>query len=145
MMTSTNKSIKWGSQELARLKTFVTNNSEDLISNMLMNIVVGCSRFKNASEFFINLGSYLSHPPQVCKSKFRELEKLIYTNFLGVSEEFYDLFCFVRKKKSCEVNYNFNNIFTSSNNNSLEIKNILQNTKSISQQVPIGIIFYSIV
>ena len=138
-MKNRKKNIRWESKDLEKLKQFIQTNSEDLISNMLVNIVVGYKRFRKPRNFFVKMGTYLTRESQLCKSKFQKLEHLIYTDFMKVPEEHYNLFRHIRKLKPAEVNYNFDRFGESQNTSNLGENSLSAGSKGKNQNTSKGI------
>ena len=103
----------WTKKEIEKLENYTKSCSEDLISNMLMNIVVGFEYFKKPTWFFRSLSKSLRKSSKVCKRKFKQMEKVLYTNQLGVSENYFELFCKIRTKQQNEVDYNLESFLQS--------------------------------
>lgn len=95
----------WSKKEVEFIKEYSKQNSEILISNMLINIVAGYMRFRKPKRFFVNLGTALKFSSSRCKSKFQKIEKLIYLESIGIPAEMYELFCWIRGFKAEDVFY----------------------------------------
>jgi hypothetical protein len=97
----------WTNEEVSKLRSYVSENSQELVSNLLVNIVTGYLRFRKNRRFFINMGKFLDRSSKICKSKFQKLERKIYIEFLNLPTDYYELFCHIRKQKPKNVNYDF--------------------------------------
>ena len=108
MQTSKQPKLRiWTKDELCKFKEYIISNSKQLISNLIINIVVGYMRFRKSRTFFINMGLLLNRKSKLCKSKFQKIERQIYTDFLKLPKEYYDIFCQLRKQKARKVCYDF--------------------------------------
>jgi hypothetical protein len=107
MKSKNTNSKKWLENDLNIIKKYALANSEMLISNLLINIVVGHKRFRKPKYFFNKLGELLERSSHLCKSKFQKLEKMIYIDGLKIRPDYYDTFCWVRRLKKTKVDFNF--------------------------------------
>ena len=104
-----NLKTRWSVEDLNKMKEYIMENSQELISNLLVNIVVGYMRFRKHRRFFINMGNKLKRDSKICKAKFQKIERMMYIDVLNVSVRYYELFCFIRRQKAESVNYDFKN------------------------------------
>ena len=107
---------KWTQHEIKKMHDYIITNSDDLTSNLYINIVAGYMRFRKPRRFFINLGNLINRTSILCKSKFQKIEKTIYTDYLKIPQEIYEVFKWIRNKKSHNVNYDFKKVNASSKN-----------------------------
>lgn len=136
----------WTAEEVRKICEYAKANSEELTSNLLINIVTGYMRFRKHRRFFINMGSHLGRPPKNCKSKFQKLEKTIYIECLKVPERHYELFCYARKRQPDQVNYNFTKWAGRAESNAkkrLSFSNKVMSKKSNSKVNKEKIIFFN--
>lgn len=97
-MKKKNRKIKWNAKNLLVLENYVLSNSEKLLSNFYMNILVGYIRFPKPYGFFKNLSNKLRIPAQSCSNKYYKLEENFYTQLLSVPKRHYRLFFSIRQQ-----------------------------------------------
>ena len=92
--------MRWTSLEEEKLRQFVLSKKQSLLINFYKNILVGELRFRKQAKLFLDMSLVLNRTPEQCKSKLQKFEKVVYCQFLGISEEHYLVFEWLRKKKS---------------------------------------------
>lgn len=105
---------RWTLNEVEKLKTYIKKQSELLLSNFYENIIEGKMKIRKPPGFFIEMASFLKMTPKQCKSKFQKSEKEIYTNYLGVPSDYYEVFTCLRLKNffiKQTLNQNLKNSF----------------------------------
>lgn len=101
------KCRKWLPEEFNQMKKYIISESQNLKSNMYINIVAGHKRFRKPRTFFIELGKIIGRSPSHCKSKFQKMENEIYLDYLKVKSEHFETFRWIRKIKSSKVDCDF--------------------------------------
>ena len=99
----------WTPQEVGKIIAYARKNLQELVSNMIANIVTGFVRFRKPRWFFKTMAAIVGRPSTLCKSKFQNNEHEIYVKHLEVPEDYYLLFCRIRKNKSSQVTFDFQN------------------------------------
>ena len=92
--------MRWKTWEEDRLKSFLLSRKKNLIINLYKNILAGELRYRREDRFFIDMSEIVGRTPEQCKSKMQKYEKNAYTEFLKVPESHYDMFQWLRKKRS---------------------------------------------
>jgi len=92
--------MRWRAWEEDRLKSFLLSRKKNLIVNLYKNILAGELRYRREDRFFIDMSEMVGRTPEQCKSKMQKFEKNAYTEFLKVPESHYDMFQWLRKKRS---------------------------------------------
>lgn len=90
---------KWTVNEIANLEKYVAKNSNELISNLYKNILVGYIRFAKPYGFFTGLSRILKRSRAQCKAKFYEMEDELYIKILQVPFDDLCLFMNIRQQK----------------------------------------------
>jgi hypothetical protein len=92
--------MRWRAWEEDRLRSFLLSRKKNLIVNLYKNILAGELRYRREDRFFIDMSQIVGRTPEQCKSKMQKFEKNAYTEFLKVPESHYDMFQWLRKKRS---------------------------------------------
>jgi hypothetical protein len=98
-MPKKNKRKRWSETELKIIKEYVISHKEDLITNFYQNIIISVKKYPKYPKFYTNLSKKLKRSSSQCKSKFQKMEKEIYLEYLGVSENEFELFNWIRQRK----------------------------------------------
>lgn len=91
-MSRKQKNTQWSAKNLLGLEHYVLSESQVLISNFYMNILVGYVRFPKPYGFFRKLSNRLGILPQRCASKYYKLEENLFTELLSVPRRHYVLY-----------------------------------------------------
>ena len=92
--------MRWTNSEEEKLKSFVIKKKQSLLINFYKNILVGELRFRKEAKLFLDMSAEVGRTPEQCKSKMQKFEKVVYCQFLEISEDHYQVFEWLRKKKS---------------------------------------------
>lgn len=88
---------KWDDSELEELKNYIIMKKPFLRASMYRNIYAGKIKFRKPNGFFTEMGNILDRSAQSCKSKFQKFEKQIYTEYLGIPREHYNVLVWIRR------------------------------------------------
>ena len=99
-MGKTNLKNVWNISKNLMFETYIQENSEKLISNIYMNILVGYNRFPKPYGFFKKLSSKIKLTSSQCMTRFYKIEKHIFTKLLCMPEMHYNLFKSIQYNKN---------------------------------------------
>lgn len=108
-MPKRNKRKRWTQSELNIIKEYVILHKEDLIDNFYQNIIISQKKYPKYPKFYTNLSKKLKRSSSQCKSKFQKMEKEIYLQYLGMNENEYNLFNWIRQRKKENQKKNIQN------------------------------------
>ena len=95
-----NSRTRWVQEEEERLKQFCLMKKQSLLLSLYKNILVGCLRFRKEAKLFLEMSEFVGKTPEQCKSKMQKFEKKVYCKFLQTPEEHFQVFEWLRNKKS---------------------------------------------
>lgn len=93
----------WTEKEVANLKKYIKENSQQLKSQLLMNILMVSMHFSKQKGFYKTLSSIVGRTLPKCKSKFQKMEKDLYLKTLKISELDYEVFQWIRFESQKEI------------------------------------------
>ena len=89
----------WSHKEIDKLKEFILRRRSVLENIFYQNIIAGNLGERKIPGFYLDMSKAVDRTASQCKSKFQKFERIIYTEYLGISEEYYRAFLYIRKKK----------------------------------------------
>ena len=95
--------MRWKPFEEDLLKTFLQSQRHHLIINMYKNIAVGELRFRRETKLFQEMSKAVGRTSLQCKSKMQKFERHAYIEFLRLKPTHYDIFEWLRKKRSLKM------------------------------------------
>lgn len=102
-MEAKSQRMRWKSFEEDLLKSFLQTQRQNLIINMYKNIAAGQLLFRRETKLFQEMSKAVGRTSLQCKSKMQKFERQAYVNFLGVKSNHYDVFEWLRKKRSLKM------------------------------------------
>lgn len=97
------RSMRWKPYEEERLKSFLLVHKQSLLLNMYKNIIQGELRYRRETKLFHEMSKFVGRTSLQCKSKMQKFERHAYVSFLGVRSSHYDVFEWLRKKRSLKM------------------------------------------
>jgi hypothetical protein len=96
-MEITQKKKKWTETEMQKMKKYILQNENMLIAIFYKNIYEEKHIYRKRDGFFQEIAKILGRKSSECKSKFQKYEKIIYTIYLKIPIQHYDIFVYYRK------------------------------------------------
>ena len=97
------QSMRWKKYEEELLRDFLVNHKKNLVINMYKNILIGELRFRRETKLFHEMSKAVGRTSLQCKSKMQKFERHAYTVFLGIKTSHYDVFEWLRKRRSIKM------------------------------------------
>ena len=97
------RSMRWKKYEEELLRDFLVNHKKNLVINMYKNILIGELRFRRETKLFHEMSKAVGRTSLQCKSKMQKFERHAYTVFLGIKTSHYDVFEWLRKRRSIKM------------------------------------------
>jgi hypothetical protein len=95
--------MRWKPFEEDLLRDFLLSHKQNLILNMYKNILAGELRFRRETKLFHEMSKVVGRTSLQCKSKMQKFEKHAYTMFLGIKPSHYEIFEWLRKRRSIKM------------------------------------------
>ena len=95
--------MRWKSFEEELLRDFLLKHKQNLTINMYQNILIGELRFRRETKLFHEMSKAVGRTSLQCKSKMQKFEKHAYTMFLGIDPNHYEIFEWLRKRRSIKM------------------------------------------
>jgi hypothetical protein len=102
-MQPKSQKMRWKPFEEDLLKSFLQTQRPNLIINMYKNIAAGQLRFRRETKLFQEMSKVVGRTSLQCKSKMQKFERHAYVQFLRVKPSHYDVFEWLRKKRSLKM------------------------------------------
>ena len=102
-MSNKSRSMRWKTYEEELLRDFLIGHKDNLVINMYKNILIGELRFRRETKLFHEMSKAVGRTSLQCKSKMQKFERHAYTVFLGIKTSHYDVFEWLRKRRSIKM------------------------------------------
>ena len=102
-MQNRSQSMRWKPYEEQLLRKFLLSHKDSLLMNMYKNIMLGELRFRRETKLFHEMSKSVGRTSLQCKSKMQKFERHAYVVFLEVKSSHYDVYEWLRKKRSFKM------------------------------------------
>lgn len=90
----------WTKGEIQQLESYVKKKSEILRQNFYKNILINKMKHRRSPRFFIQMSQSVGRSASQCKSKFQKFERVIYTEFLDLPSDHYQVYSSIRNQSA---------------------------------------------
>jgi hypothetical protein len=97
--------VKWNHHELAKLETFIKQNSKSFYQHFYKNILNPIHQVRKEPRIFIRMEEFVGKTTKQCKSKFQKYDRTIYLDHLNIPIDHYQVFLHIQNKKrrNCQL------------------------------------------